>query len=881
MTGKEQVTILLKIQSDVAEIKVAQDALKRMGTDAKSLFGSISSGAKLALGAAGVGSVAQVMLKAAGAIRQAASAGFEFATTIQSQTVAFTHLTGSLEKASKRVRELSTLARSTNLEFPSLIAASRNLELLTEGALSGEKGLRLIGDAATAAGAPFEQVAQIVGRLHSNLKNGLPVNAETKALRNLGIVSEEARRKLDGLAAAGVVGGDAWAVAARELGKFSGAMDQASQTWDGLKKEMGETLKRNVAEVFGGDAGGITGFVRALAESVGLVVSKAQKEVEAAAKAHKEAMSGIISESMAQIAEKSAAELQSARAKHKKIKADLDAQNYAEAATGTGGVNMDQAKTADALADQIRMLEEDLLKFGETGMKAVYGATSAELRAEREKLIAEIAAIDAAAKAERWVMTGGKSRKEAVGYSAEAAAQKSAATQRIGAIDKAFNAGNAATGAIKKEVAANERAAAAREELNLQQSLAAIADKRASIEADASLAERARNARTIPLLAEENRLLQKKLDKLRTLAAAEPDPSKRLDYDRQIAGTSRQITANNTAAAAAAPRTQKEEMAAAYAGLSDSLGTAAQRAAQAWADASDSIRTSMGGALADMVWRTGFTRDAIKDLGMSIAENFVQVGAQMVADWIFQHTVMEAWSAIFRTKDVAGNAATEGAKTAAASAGAAARVAIKTTEEAAKTAVHVTSETAQTTATVTGSVTRTAANTTEGMGWLAKAAVQAMSAVASIPYVGPILAVAAAAAVIAAGIKLLTGGFREGGYTGAGARDEIAGPVHRGEFVFPADAVRNAGGPANLYALMDALQHADTGDAMLPILAASPAVNVALNAPAPASSGAAQPIAISLHDDRRSSLKWLKTQAGRRVFKTLQRKTAWERGEKT
>lgn len=77
----------------------------------------------------------------------------------------------------------------------------------------------------------------------------------------------------------------------------------------------------------------------------------------------------------------------------------------------------------------------------------------------------------------------------------------------------------------------------------------------------------------------------------------------------------------------------------------------------------------------------------------------------------------------------------------------------------------------------------------------AKAAIGAYSSVVGIPYVGPFLAPIAAAAALAAGAAQIgaiesASGYLEGGYTGAGPADEVAGVVHRGEFVIPADRVK-------------------------------------------------------------------------------------------
>lgn len=91
-----------------------------------------------------------------------------------------------------------------------------------------------------------------------------------------------------------------------------------------------------------------------------------------------------------------------------------------------------------------------------------------------------------------------------------------------------------------------------------------------------------------------------------------------------------------------------------------------------------------------------------------------------------------------------------------------------------------------------------------------KTASEAYAAMAGIPYVGPVLGVAAAAAAIAAqaaqvaairGTQLPTSGFYDGGFTGYGGKYEPAGTVHRGEVVWSQQNVRDAGGVGNVEAL--------------------------------------------------------------------------------
>lgn len=87
-----------------------------------------------------------------------------------------------------------------------------------------------------------------------------------------------------------------------------------------------------------------------------------------------------------------------------------------------------------------------------------------------------------------------------------------------------------------------------------------------------------------------------------------------------------------------------------------------------------------------------------------------------------------------------------------------------------------------------------------------QSATSAFSAMAGIPYIGPILGAAAAAAAIAAGmanvqqIRAQNAGFKEGGYTGNIPTNAIAGPVHGREFVFDAPATSRIG-VGNLEAL--------------------------------------------------------------------------------
>jgi hypothetical protein len=92
-----------------------------------------------------------------------------------------------------------------------------------------------------------------------------------------------------------------------------------------------------------------------------------------------------------------------------------------------------------------------------------------------------------------------------------------------------------------------------------------------------------------------------------------------------------------------------------------------------------------------------------------------------------------------------------------------------------------------------------------------QSATEAYKAMAGIPYVGPALGVAAAAAAVAAGmanvaqIRAQNTGYSEGGYTGPGGKYEPAGIVHKGEGVLTQEEIAALGGPSGFFDLQRAI----------------------------------------------------------------------------
>lgn len=87
--------------------------------------------------------------------------------------------------------------------------------------------------------------------------------------------------------------------------------------------------------------------------------------------------------------------------------------------------------------------------------------------------------------------------------------------------------------------------------------------------------------------------------------------------------------------------------------------------------------------------------------------------------------------------------------------------------------------------------------------------------VSAIPYVGPYIAPVMAGAAVAlqlaqaatiGSVSFSPTGYAEGGFTGYGAKYDVAGLVHKGEGVLTQEEIAALGGPAGFYALRDSIR---------------------------------------------------------------------------
>ena len=166
--------------------------------------------------------------------KEMSRAGMEGASSMEKLTASFKPLLKGIESAKQRMAELAQFAAKTPFTLDQVAEASRTLEVLTRGALATEKGLKLVGDAASVTGRDFGEMATWIGRLYDGLQSGRPIGEVAQQLQAVGVLSGSARSQIESLIESGKAGNEVWAVAEREIGRVNGAMEDQSKTLDGL-----------------------------------------------------------------------------------------------------------------------------------------------------------------------------------------------------------------------------------------------------------------------------------------------------------------------------------------------------------------------------------------------------------------------------------------------------------------------------------------------------------------------------------------------------------------------------------------------------------------------------------------------------------------------
>lgn len=180
--------------------------------------------------------------------------------------MAFSVLLGSMDNAKKRMAELTEFAKTTPFELPQVVSASKQLEVLTHGALSTGEGLRMVGDAASAGGVGIEEIAMWFGRLYDGINSGRPVGEAMMRLQELGLVSSDTRNKLEELTKEGKLQSEGWALFTKDMGRFTGLMDKQSGTLGGKISNLSDSFGQLEVAIGGAFSTPLSGAVSHITE---------------------------------------------------------------------------------------------------------------------------------------------------------------------------------------------------------------------------------------------------------------------------------------------------------------------------------------------------------------------------------------------------------------------------------------------------------------------------------------------------------------------------------------------------------------------------------------------------------------------------------------
>lgn len=166
------------------------------------------------------------------------------------------------------MEDVREIGRMSPFDVDALANASRQMLIMSDGAIGFKSQLVMVADAAAATGQPIETLAHEVGRAYAVIRDGQPLTRATMALRNMGAMSPELAQRLDDMQKAGATTTEIWNELETSFKRFGGAMDDAQQTGagvlDAVKSEISNALDEMSAQATDAPKGGLSGLLDAM-----------------------------------------------------------------------------------------------------------------------------------------------------------------------------------------------------------------------------------------------------------------------------------------------------------------------------------------------------------------------------------------------------------------------------------------------------------------------------------------------------------------------------------------------------------------------------------------------------------------------------------------
>lgn len=200
-----------------------------------------------------IGDAADGMKSVMGAVAGLAQTLFSGAARNEQYAVSFEVMMGSADKAREHITALKDFAATTPFTLPGIVEASKQLEVMGGSTLNTMENMRLVGNVASGTGADIRAVGVQFGRMYDAMANGTPLGEVIMRLGEMGALSGESRRAIQGLAAQVSAGTltmeEAWQGAGSEFARFAGMTEKQSLTLAGLWSTFTDTIDDSFAQI--------------------------------------------------------------------------------------------------------------------------------------------------------------------------------------------------------------------------------------------------------------------------------------------------------------------------------------------------------------------------------------------------------------------------------------------------------------------------------------------------------------------------------------------------------------------------------------------------------------------------------------------------------
>ena len=266
MASRREINIALRTALDAAGLHASRAQFRAMSKSIRESMkeASDSSRKHMADIKAGFDMLVGGMRTAARAISTVLKSAFNFET----QTTQFKTLIGNIDAAKAHMADLKALGDTPPFSLDEFAKASRQLMVMTDGALGFKESLKLVGDVAAATGQPIETVGHAVGRLYAFIRDGQPLSRAVMELRNMGVITPEVASRLDEMQKAGAKNVEIWEEVEKQLARYNGAMAETEKTGNGLMgaiKSRWDSVVRSFGQALEGEAkGGLEKLLKAM-----------------------------------------------------------------------------------------------------------------------------------------------------------------------------------------------------------------------------------------------------------------------------------------------------------------------------------------------------------------------------------------------------------------------------------------------------------------------------------------------------------------------------------------------------------------------------------------------------------------------------------------